>query len=83
MKNNTHFFYCSFHVTVLFGQVGDRHPAKEPIHHYRELVEVGKNETMPEVFSKWLDDRSEDLKSKWATNWNPDPVLTYAFVLAP
>ena len=83
MKSNIHFFYCTFHTTIAYGQVGERTPAKNPIHHFKELVEVGKDETGPEAFSKWIDGQREILIKEWAPMWNPQPVLTYAFVLAP
>jgi hypothetical protein len=84
MKKNIHFFYCTFNVTLKYGEVGERATAtKDPIHHYTELVEVGKDETAPEAFNKWIEDKRESLKGKWSPAWNPEPILTYAFVLAP
>ncbi len=82
MKKNSHFFYCTFHVTLKMGP-GARFTPAEPIHNYKELVEVGKDETAPEAFDRWVDAKREDLKAKWDSNKNPDPVLTYAYALAP
>lgn len=78
MKKNTYLFVCS--ISILIPQSGD--VPREFKHSFRELVEIGKDDTVPVVFDKWITDCTDDLMSKQRAALAPKPILTFAYVLA-
>lgn len=78
MKKNIYFFYCSFSV-----HYGLADPNSYPVRTFFELVEVGKDETAPIAFHKWIAEKQEASIVGMNPRHKPNPIITSAYVLAP